>query len=93
MNMHKNARLTPKGRELLIARLQRGERPGDVACAMGVSIRTGYKWRAWYLAEGLAGLQDRSSRPAPISGPGSRRICRPGYSASAGMTVSISAIV
>ena len=63
MNMHKNARLTPKGREVLIRRLQRGERPGDVACAMGVSTRTVYKWRARYLAEGLAGLQDRSSRP------------------------------
>ena len=37
MNMHKNARLTPKGRELLIARLERGEHPSDVACAMGVS--------------------------------------------------------
>ena len=37
MNVHKNARLTPKGRELLIARLERGEHPQDVASAMGVS--------------------------------------------------------
>ncbi len=36
MNMHKNARLTPKARELLIARLERGEHPGDVACAMSI---------------------------------------------------------
>ena len=64
MNMHKNARLTPKGRELLIARLERGERPGDVSCAMGVSIRTVYKWQKRYRDEGLAGLLDRSSRPA-----------------------------
>jgi transposase len=64
MNMHKNARLTPKGREVLIRRLERGERPGDVACAMGVSIRTVYKWRKRYREEGLAGLQDRSSKPA-----------------------------
>lgn len=63
MNIHKNARLTPKGREVLIARLERGERPGDVGCAMGVSIRTVYKWRNRYRDEGLAGLQDRSSRP------------------------------
>ncbi len=63
MNMHKNARLTPKGRELLIARLERGEHPSDVACAMGVSIRTVYKWRTRYREEGLAGLRDRSSRP------------------------------
>ncbi len=64
MNMHQNARLTPKGREILIRRLERGERAVDVACAMGVSARTVYKWRARYLAEGLAGLRDRSSRPA-----------------------------
>ncbi len=31
MNVHKNARLTPKGRELLIERLARGEHPIDVA--------------------------------------------------------------
>ena len=63
MNMHKNARLTPKGRELLIERLERGEHPADVACAMGVSVRTVYKWRLRYREEGLSGLQDRSSRP------------------------------
>ena len=45
MNMHQNARLTPKGREVLIRRLERGEHPDDVACAMGVSARTVYKWR------------------------------------------------
>lgn len=63
MNMHQNARLTPKGRELLIERLDRGERPNDVACALGVSVRTVYKWRRRYLDGGLSGLQDRSSRP------------------------------
>lgn len=63
MNIHKNARLTPKGREVLIGRLERGEHPGDVACAMGVSTRTVYKWRKRYREEGLAGLQDRSSKP------------------------------
>ena len=63
MNMHHNARLTPKGRELLVARLERGERPEDVACAVGVSLRTVYKWRKRYREEGLAGLQDRASRP------------------------------
>ena len=63
MNMHHNARLTPKGRELLVGRLERGEHPEDVACAMGVSIRTVYKWRRRYREEGLSGLGDRSSRP------------------------------
>jgi len=63
MNMHKNARLTPKGREILIERLGRGEHRVDVACALGVSVRTVYKWRNRYREEGHAGLQDRSSRP------------------------------
>jgi len=63
MNMHKNARLTPKGRELLIQRLERGERVEDVACAMGVSTSTVRKWRRRYRMEGLAGLRDRPSRP------------------------------
>ena len=63
MNVHKNARLTPRGREILVARLNRGENPQDVATAMGVSASTVYKWRRRYRAEGLAGLLDRSSRP------------------------------
>ena len=45
MNIHNNARLTPRGREILISRLKRGERPHDVATAMGVSASTVYKWR------------------------------------------------
>jgi transposase InsO family protein len=63
MNVHENAGLTPKGRELLISRLERGEHPEDVATAMGVSTSTVYKWRRRYRAEDLAGLRDRSSRP------------------------------
>jgi len=50
MNMHKNARLTPKGRELLIERLERGEHPIDVAGAMGVSVRTVF----WPSRKGLS---------------------------------------
>ena len=63
MNIHKNARLTPRGREILISRLERGEHAIDVATAMGVSASTVYKWQRRCRAEGLAGLQDRSSRP------------------------------
>ena len=63
MNVHKNARLAPRGREILISRLERGEHPMDVATSMGVSTSTVYKWRRRYRAEGLAGLADRSSRP------------------------------
>ena len=63
MNIHKNARLTPRGREILISRLERGEHPLDVAIAMGTSASTVYKWWRRFRAEGLAGLLDRSSRP------------------------------
>ncbi len=63
MNIHDNARLTPRGRGILISRLQRGERPVDVATAMGVSASTVYKWRRRFRAEGLLGLRDRTSRP------------------------------
>ena len=63
MNVHKNAGLTPRGREILVSRLERGEHPMDVAGAMGVSVSTVYKWQRRYRAEGRDGLRDRSSRP------------------------------
>ncbi len=72
MNVHKNARLTPRGRGVLVSRLERGEHPGDVGTAMGVSVSTVYKWWRRYRAEGLGGLSDRSSRPnaSPNKTPG-----------------------
>ena len=63
MNVHKNARLTPIGREALVARVLGGEHPRDVAAARGVSVRTAYKWRRRFLEGGADALQDRSSRP------------------------------
>jgi len=35
----------------------------DQASALGISLRTGYKWQARFRSEGIQGLQDRSSRP------------------------------
>jgi transposase InsO family protein len=61
--VHKNARLTPKGRVLMLARLEAGQHQVDVAQAMGVSLTTLKKWLRRYRSEGAAGLQDRSSRP------------------------------
>lgn len=64
MNSHKHARLTPKGRALLVSRvLEEGWSVGAAAEAAGVSRRTGYKWLARFKSEGAAGLADRSSRP------------------------------
>jgi transposase InsO family protein len=39
----------------------------DQAFALGISVRTGFKWWQRYRAEGLPGLQDRSSRPEVIA--------------------------
>lgn len=64
MNSHKHARLTPKGRALLVGRvLDEGWTVGAAAQAVGVSRRTAYKWLARFKAEGPGGLGDRSSRP------------------------------
>ena len=64
MNSHKHARLTPKGRALLVSRvLHEGWTVADATLAVGVSKRTGYKWLARFKAEGEPGLLDRSSRP------------------------------
>ncbi len=47
----------------MLARLEAGKHQADVAQAMGVSLTTLKKWLRRFRAEGLAGLQDRSSRP------------------------------
>jgi transposase InsO family protein len=67
MKLHANARLSVKGRELLIERLRAGWSLTQAAMAAGVSERTARKWRDRHRAQGAAGLQDRSS--APKSGP------------------------
>ena len=63
MNIHQNARLTPKGRALLVRRILAGETPPAAAAAGGVSECTARRWLARYRSEGEAGLDDRSSRP------------------------------
>jgi transposase InsO family protein len=63
MDMHKNARLTPRGRELLVRRIRGGQTPEAAATAAGVCPRTARKWVQRFDAEGVAGLVDRSSRP------------------------------
>jgi len=63
MDVHKNARLTPRGRLAMVNRVLQGETPKAVATAFGVSLRTLRRWRERYLAQGEAGLLDRSSRP------------------------------
>lgn len=64
MNVHKNASLTPEGRLRMVRRaLQKGASATQVAKEFDTTPHTVLKWKRRYLAEGEAGLQDRSSRP------------------------------
>jgi transposase InsO family protein len=68
MKLHANARLSVKGRELLIDRVEvAGWSLTQAAEAAGVSDRTARKWLARYRAEGPGGLADRSSAPAHVA--------------------------
>ena len=65
MNVHKNARLTFARRLEMVNEVVTGSlSPTLAAAAYGVSVPTVRKWVARSLAEGEAGLRDRSSRPA-----------------------------
>jgi transposase InsO family protein len=69
MDIHKNARLTPLGREHMVNMVLGGQTPKAAGEAVGVCPRTVAKWVDRYEAEGLAGLQDRSSRPQRLRQP------------------------
>jgi len=69
MNIHENARLTPRGRELLVRQIMSGQTVVAAAGAANVCPRTARKWLARFLAEGVEGLKDRSSRPHRLHRP------------------------
>ncbi|MDN4477012.1 IS481 family transposase [Demequina sp. SYSU T00192] len=60
---HRNARLTVRGRQILVERIAAGRPVAHVAKEMGVSRTCAHRWWGRYQAEGDAGLEDRSSRP------------------------------
>lgn len=61
---HGKAKLTVLGRLLLVQRVEsEGWAAATAAEAQGVSRATAYKWLQRWREEGLAGLEDRSSRP------------------------------
>jgi transposase InsO family protein len=65
MNVHKNARLTPHGRSLLVCRVrEQGWRVADAAAAAGIAVRTAYRWLARFRAGGAAALDNRRATPA-----------------------------
>jgi transposase InsO family protein len=68
MKLHANARLSLKGRELLVERVEvAGWSLTKAAEAAGVSERTAGKWLARWRAEGGVGLFDRSSAPKVVA--------------------------
>jgi len=64
MNVHKNARLMPQGRLLLVGRItQQGWSVTQAAQAAGLSTSRTYNWLARCRCGGKAALADRSSAP------------------------------
>ena len=64
MNVHKNARLTPKGREAVVRMmLEKGLSKAEAARLFQTTPKTVAKWLNRFRANGVAGLTDRSSRP------------------------------
>jgi transposase InsO family protein len=61
--VHGNAPMTPRGRMIMIERIAAGRPIAHVAAEMGLARKTADKWWRRWLAEGEAGLEDRSSRP------------------------------
>src|SRR4029077_15953642 len=64
MDTHKNAPLTPKGREVMVRSvIEGGLTNAAAALQFNVMAKTVAKWVKRFRAEGVDGLRDRSSRP------------------------------
>ena len=64
MNTHKNAPLTPKGREAMVRSVvEGGLNKAAAARHFNTTAKTVAKWVKRFRAEGVDGLRDRSSRP------------------------------
>ena len=64
MDSHKNARLTPKGREEMVrAVVDCGMSKAAAARQFNTTIKTVAKWVERFRADGVDGLRDRSARP------------------------------
>jgi transposase InsO family protein len=67
MDIHKNARLTPKGREAMVRSVvEVGETKAAAALQFNVTAKTVAKWVDRFRTEGVDGLRDRSSRPLSL---------------------------
>src|ERR1700722_16362651 len=67
MNSHKNAALTPKGREAMVRFvMEKGLSKAAAARQFNTTAKTVAKWVERFRAEGVEGLRDRSSRPLSL---------------------------
>jgi transposase InsO family protein len=67
MDVHQNARLTPKGREAMVrAVVEGGLSRAEAARRFNTTAKTVAKWVSRFRAVGVAGLRDRSSRPLSL---------------------------
>ncbi|HVZ50535.1 MAG TPA: IS481 family transposase [Pseudolabrys sp.] len=76
MDIHKNASLTPKGRELMVrAIVEGGLSHAAAARQFHTTAKTVGKWVRRFKEEGVEGLRDRSSRPfsSPFQTPAATR--------------------
>ena len=69
MNMHKNARLTPLGRERPVGMIAQGTSFALAGSTCGCSAKTAAKWWKRFQDEGRKGLEDRRSRPNSLRNP------------------------
>jgi transposase InsO family protein len=76
MDTHKNAPLTPKGREAMVRSVVEGGRSKAAAARQfNVSAKTVAKWVKRFQAEGVGGLRDQSSRPHFLPGQTAAATC------------------
>jgi transposase InsO family protein len=75
MKLHANAALSLRQRERMVRRVvEQGWSIAKAAAAAEVSDRTCRKWVDRYLADGVAGLVDRSSAPATVANRTDERV-------------------
>ena len=69
MDTHKNAPMTPKGREAMVRFvIDCGQSKAAAARQFNTTAKTVAKWIERFRAEGVDGLRDRSSRPHSLPG-------------------------
>ncbi len=76
MDTHKNAALTPKGREMMVrAVVDCGLSKAAAARQFNTTPKTVAKWIERFEAEGVEGLRDRSSRPLSSPNQATSAVC------------------